>query len=111
MLGLIKNVGLEVGTLTKLFKLKKAIRESLDELRSLQVEVLKKYDVKPSANGNYEYASHTRIEEIQADMNKLIGTKVDLQPTNFMTVKELSSSASGVGIEELDVLAEILIKE
>jgi uncharacterized protein YunC (DUF1805 family) len=55
--------------------------------------------------------SHTRIEEIQADMNKLIGTKVDLQPTNFMTVKELSSSASGVGIEELDVLAEILIKE
>jgi hypothetical protein len=42
MLGLIKNVGLEVGTLTKLFKLKKAIRESLDELRSLQVEVLNK---------------------------------------------------------------------
>ena len=108
-LAMIKNTGLSVESLRNILKLKKLLKEKIEEVNELRLAVMEKYDVKPTGN-SYLFDKHPKAVEIGEDLKNINTILHDVKPLNFMTESELFNSTPEVNMDVLQVLIERIVK-
>lgn len=112
ILGRVKNRGLSVDSLRSVLKLKARVKSLSMEFTDLVIAVMDKYDIKPSTDGvSYDYKDHPKVDQVRSDVKELESTVVKIEPTKFMTAKELQSSLPDESIDVIDYLSDILLKD
>lgn len=111
-LGLLKNRGMSVPSLTQSLKLKAKTKALATEGNQLRIEVLKKYGVEEK-DGTYTWSNHPQFEEINKDIDELfLRTDVgEIAPIKFLTMKELVDATTDLPLGIIVTLQEWLVKE
>lgn len=111
IIGRVKNTGLSVDSLRNLLKLKASMKEHMKEFDKVSIAVMEKYGVEAEKEGVYRYEKHAEIDKIKADLKEAESIVVKIEPTKFMTVKELQLCLPDESIDVVEYLSSLLVKE
>lgn len=95
---------LAVEELKKALQLKKALKSKVEEIKELQLEVLRKHDVQET-NGTYEFATHPKRKEVEVDLKIVNEAEYEISPLNFIAFEKIKSNNAPNSFLSSDSLA------
>lgn len=105
----LKNTGLTLDSLKAILKVKKSLKTYFDEIRELQIEIMKKFNIEETVEG-YVYKDHPEKQKIENELREVLKEEYNIPVKEFLTYKELSTATKDMSMIILDKIS-ILVKE